>query len=179
MPRPSTAVVSLAAVPAAIALGSADAATVDGTATVARAVVDTTTTDPTFTRYNVDTAITGAAFTTVGTVFAGEQDIVTSGYGPVRRQPADRSGGTLQLYRPGATLDDWTKVTVFGPEAGIILPNATTVADVDGDGDNDIIVPSGHFFGTDPGVAAELHTTRQHHLVGERRRRTRRSSATT
>jgi hypothetical protein len=143
------AVVSLAAVPAVLALGHADA--MPGPE---RAVVNTAGTDPTFTRHNVDTSVPGAAFTTVGAVFAGEQDILTSSWGAFDAGGRPTGTGALHLYRPGATLDDWTEVTVFGPEAGIIMPNATTVTDVDGDGDNDIVVPSGHFFGTDPTVPA-------------------------
>lgn len=144
------AVVSIAAVPAVLALGTAGAEPAPE-----RAAVDTAGTDPTFTRHNVDASVPGAAFTTVGAVFAGEQDILTSSWGAFDTGGRPTGTGSLNLYRPGATLDDWTKVTVFGPEAGIIMPNATTVTDVDGDGDNDIVVPSGHFFGTDPGVPAE------------------------
>ena len=123
----------------------------------------------------MDTAVSGASFTSVGEVFAGEQDIVTSGYGALDGAGRPVGGGTLQVYRPGANLADWTKVTVFGPEAGIIFPNATTIADVDGDGDSDIIVPSGYFFGTDPASPPTPHAQRRHHLVGEpgRRRRSR------
>ena len=89
---------------------------------------------PTFTRTNVDTGITGASFTSVGEVFAGEQDIVTSGYGTLDVSGRPIGPGTLQLYRPGANLADWTKVTVFGTDADIIFPNAPTIGDVDGDG---------------------------------------------
>ena len=139
-------------------LGSAGAATSRSTSPAARADVDTAITDPTFTRYNVDTAATGAA------LHHGRHGLRGRARHPDERRGAPFDGsrpvgpGSLNIYRPGATLADWTKVTVFGPEAGIIMPNATTVTDVDGDGDNDIIVPSGHFFGTDPGVAAELRT---------------------
>ena len=70
---------------------------------------------PTFTRIDVDTAISGASFTSVGEVFAGEQDIVTSGYGALTRAGRPVGGGSLQLYRPGATLEDWTKVRSSAP----------------------------------------------------------------
>lgn len=147
----AAAVASLAAVPALTSLGTADAVTAPAPA----AADDTEATDPTFTRYDVDSAATGAAFTSVGGVFAGEQDIVTSIWGPFDGS-RPKGPGTLNIYRPGATLADWTKVTVFGPDAGITMPNATTITDVDGDGDNDLIVPAGHFFGTDPGIAEDL-----------------------
>ncbi len=145
------AAVCLAAVPAVVALGTGDSA-------VARVSADTTATDPTFARIDVDTTISGASFTSVGEVFDGEQDIVTSGYGVLDSLGRPTGGGTLQIYRPGATLADWTKVTVFGPEEGVVFPNATTIDDVDGDGDNDLILPSGYFFGTDPTAGEKLVT---------------------
>lgn len=150
------AAVSLAAaVPLVVSLGSADAAPVRAAAE--RADAESETTDPTFTRHDIDTGIQGAAFTTVGQVFEGERNILTSGWGTFDGS-RPTGPGTLLLFRPGATLDDWTKITVFGPEAGIILPNATTVIDMDKDGDKDIVVPSGHFFGTDPKLPAEQQT---------------------
>lgn len=108
-------------------------------------------TPPTFQRINIDTAVAGASFTSVGSVYPGETDIVTSGYGALGPGGRPSGGGTLQVYRPtGPTLNDWTKVTVFDASADIIFPNAVTVADVDGDADNDLVVPSGYFFDTDP-----------------------------
>lgn len=149
--------VTLAAAPVAISLGSADAVTVEGSAAV-QAADDTTATDPTFTRHNVDTTATGAAFTSVGKVFGGERDdIVTSVWGEFDGS-RPKGPGSLRIYRPGATLDEWEAITVFGPEAGIILPNATTIDDVDGDGDMDLIVPAGHFFGTDTTLDPSLRT---------------------
>jgi hypothetical protein len=140
------AAAAIAAVPAALVVLPADAS-------------DSPASTPTFHRINVDTAIQGASFTSVGEVFPGEQNIVTSGYGALDGAGRPVGGGTLQLYRPGANLGDWTKVTIFGADAGIIFPNATTIADMDGDGDNDIIMPSGYFFGTDPAADVSLRTT--------------------
>jgi hypothetical protein len=105
---------------------------------------------PTFTRLNVDTHITGASFTTVGEVFDGEQNIVTSGFGSLGMYGMPAGGGTVQVYRPKANASDWRKVTVFDASEGIIFPNRPTVADVNGDGRNDVIVPSGYFFDTNP-----------------------------
>jgi hypothetical protein len=107
-------------------------------------------TPPTFQRINVDTNVTGASFTSVGSVYADEVNIVTSGYGALATGGKPGTGGTLQVYRRGANLADWTKVKVFDETADIIFPNAVTVADVDEDGDGDLIVPSGYFFDTDP-----------------------------
>nr|WP_243731695.1 FG-GAP-like repeat-containing protein [Nocardioides ochotonae] len=99
-----------------------------------------------FDRVNVDTAVQGASFTVVGEVFAGEQNIVTSGFGALGPRGVPGTGGSLQVYRPLANLADWRKVSVFDASANIIFPNQPTLADVDGDGDTDLIVPSGNFF---------------------------------
>ncbi|MFC6342757.1 FG-GAP-like repeat-containing protein, partial [Nocardioides hankookensis] len=136
----------IAAIPAALVVLPADASG-DATET------------PTFRRIDIDTGILGASFTSVGQVLGTEQDIVTSGYGELDDNGRPVGGGTLQLYRPGARLNTWTKVPVFGAGAGIVFPNATTIDDVDGDGDNDIIVPSGYFFGTDASAPTWLNTT--------------------
>lgn len=151
-PRRTTALVAtglcaaLGLLPAATSIPAA----AQGADRQAAAEPSTETTDPTFARIDVDTAIAGASFSTVGEVFAGEQNIVTSGYGELDENGRPIDHGTLQLYRPGASLTEWTKIQVFGPEAGLTFPNATTIDDVDGDGDNDIILASGYFFGTDP-----------------------------
>ncbi len=103
-----------------------------------------------FTRVDVDAAVTGASFTSVGEIYPGEQNIVTAGYGALTAgAPSD--GGTLQVYRPGASLEDWTKVQVFDADADLIFPNRPTIVDVDSDGLNDVLQPSGYFFDTDPG----------------------------
>lgn len=103
-----------------------------------------------FARVNVDTAITGAAFTVQGSVFGTEMNLVTSGFGAFTGgpPPTPPAAGTLQVYRPGANLGDWTKVSVFTEAAAITFPNQPTIADVDGDADNDLIVPGGYFFDT-------------------------------
>jgi hypothetical protein len=98
--------------------------------------------------------VTGASFTSVGSVYAGEVNIVTSGYGVLTAGGKPSTGGTLQVYRRGANLADWTKVKVFDETADIIFPNAVTVADVDNDGDGDLIVPSGYFFDTENSPSA-------------------------
>ena len=109
------------------------------------------------TRNNVDTAVAGRSFTSVGEVFAGEQNIVTSGYGALDAQAGRgrRHAAGLPHGREPRRLDEGHGLRCG---AGIVFPNATTITDVDGDGDGDIIVPSGHFFDTDPGVAT--HSTR-------------------
>jgi hypothetical protein len=122
---------TLALVPAATAIRAADAAT---------------PAPPTFHRINIDTGVTGAAFTVVGEVFAGEQNIVTTGFGTLGMMGLPTGGGSLQVYRPLTNLADWRKVTVFDSTANVVFPNQPTLADVDGDGDQDVIVPGGNFF---------------------------------
>ncbi len=107
-----------------------------------------------FTRLNVDTAIQGASFTSVGEVFPGESNIVTSGFGPLGMYGMPAGGGTVQVYRPRASLSDWRKTTVFDASAEIVFPNRPTIADVNGDGRPDVIVPSGYFFDTNPQLPA-------------------------
>ena len=103
---------------------------------------------PTFHRIDVD-AVQGAAFTATGEVFPGERNIITAGYGTLV-DGVPSGGGTLQVYRPGENLLHWQKVTVFGSDADIIFPNMPTITDINGDGLNDLMVPSGYFFDTNP-----------------------------
>ncbi|WP_372735892.1 FG-GAP repeat domain-containing protein [Nocardioides sp.] len=105
-----------------------------------------------FSRVDIDAGITGAAFTAAGSVYGSETDLVTSAFGAfvpgVGGPPTPPAAGTVQLYRPGANIGTWTKVTVFDTSAAITFPNQPTIADVDGDDDNDILVPGGYFFDT-------------------------------
>ncbi|MBM9461593.1 VCBS repeat-containing protein [Nocardioides sp. zg-536] len=101
-----------------------------------------------FSRVDVDT-VPGASFTVVGEVFAGEKNLVVSGYGALNSSGAPQGGGTLQVYRPGAYIGQWTKVSVITPGDGIVFPNQVTLTDMDGDGDTDLLLPSGYFFDRD------------------------------
>lgn len=105
-------------------------------------------------RFDIDTAIVGASFSTVDELFPGEQTILTSGFGALEGG-LPVGGGTLQAYRPGDHVSEWTKFTIFGRSADIVFPNRTTVSDVNQDGLNDVIVPSGYFF--DTAAAVPLH----------------------
>lgn len=135
--RRRTTLLALFALPAALAAAVPIAAPA-ATATPVPA-------GPSFTRTNVDTAVTGAGFTVVGEVYAGEQNLVTAGFGALSMgMPV--GGGSLQVYRKRANLADWRKVSVFDASAGIVFPNQPTLSDVDGDGDTDIIQPAGYFF---------------------------------
>lgn len=113
-------------------------------------------TDPatpaTFTKIVVDSKLTGAAFSVAGDVFgSGKQDLVVTGYGAFTgsgQTSAPPAAGTVQIYRPGADLRRWTKVPVVAESDAITFPNQPTLADVNGDGATDVIVPGGYFFDT-------------------------------
>ena len=112
-------------------------------------VANTPGTTAAFARTDVDTAVQGAAFTAVGEVFPGERNIVTTGYGALN-QGVPAGGGTLGVYRPGTSLADWTRVDVFGPSENVVFPNRPTIVDMNADGLNDILLPYGYFFDTNP-----------------------------
>lgn len=105
-----------------------------------------------FSKITVDSKLTGAAFSVAGDVFgSGKQDLVVTGYGAFTGTPPAVSppdGGTVQIYRPGTDLKRWTKVPVVTASDNIAVPNQPTLADVNGDGKTDVIVPGGYFFDT-------------------------------
>ncbi|GAA3217345.1 hypothetical protein GCM10010468_40000 [Actinocorallia longicatena] len=103
-----------------------------------------------FTRHVVDPALPGAAFAIAADVLGGPApELVASGFGtflfPPGGPPVQPAGGELAIYRKGGSLDEWTKVPVFGAEEKIAFPNMPAAADVDRDGDRDLIVPGGFF----------------------------------
>lgn len=138
-PRPHRALAALATL-ALVAAGSS--------AVAATPSVEPGTTTPDFTRIDVDTAVSGASFTVVGELFPGEQNIITSGYGTLT-DGAPSGGGTVQVYRPGEDLRSWSKTVVIDASDEIVFPNRVTVTDVNADGLNDLVVPSGWFFEPD------------------------------
>lgn len=105
-----------------------------------------------FARINVDSKLTGAAFSVAGDVFgSGKKDIVATGFGAFTgsgQTSTPPAAGTVQIYRPGSSLKHWTKVPVVTEADAITFPNQPTLADVNGDGATDVIVPGGYFFDT-------------------------------
>lgn len=119
--------------------------------------------EPIFHRTNVDTAV-GAAFLVAGNVTDNPRpELVLSrfgafGFGPTG--PVIPAAGAVTLYRnaepgnaPDGQLAAWKSTPIVTEADGITLPNRPTLADVDGDGDEDVIVPGGYFFDTFAGNA--------------------------
>jgi hypothetical protein len=96
---------------------------------------------PQFTAHVVDDAASGPAFAAVTDVNQdGKLDILVSMFGQVGFNIPD---GEVRAYLQGATLDDWSQVSVMPTSAGYRWPNGITVEDIDDDGDHDVFVPLG------------------------------------
>jgi hypothetical protein len=93
-----------------------------------------------------------AGFTVTGDLLGNKDlEIVTTSlnidYLPPVNGVAQRPNivpGSMTLHKGSGT--NWTSTKVFDTDAGLVFPNEPTISDVDGDGKNDIIVPSGNFF---------------------------------
>jgi hypothetical protein len=52
---------------------------------------------------------------------------------------------SVSIYYAGSSLNCWQKAEVVTAADGLYFPNQTTLFDVDGDGDLDIVIPFGFF----------------------------------
>ena len=94
--------------------------------------------DTNFIRITADSNPNKPAFVTVGDVDQdGKLDMVVAQYGP-------SLSGNYDIYWGTGKLDQWTKETLnIGGDNGISFPHPVKIADVNGDGINDIVSPSG------------------------------------
>jgi len=118
---------------------------------------------PAFERIDI-ADITGAAFVVAGNVVDNPRpEIVASGFGTFGFGPFGPiipAAGTVTLFQnaqpgnaPNGQLANWDPTTIVAESDGITIPNRPTLADVDGDGDVDVIVPGGYFFDSFGGQA--------------------------
>ncbi|MFC1668800.1 FG-GAP-like repeat-containing protein [Spirochaetota bacterium] len=94
----------------------------------------------------IDCGVTGSSFVISNDVDKdGNKDLVVGTYGDFDE---GFIGEVIIYYNKGTDIEDisnWRKEKVFGTEENICIGNRVAVHDVDNDGDNDIIVPSGFF----------------------------------
>lgn len=96
-----------------------------------------------FERITVDAQAAGAAWIAVADMNQDKKpDLILSRFGTVG-MGFTLPNGEVKIYQQGAGLDQWTPKTVVPEAQGIIFPNRATPADVDMDGDMDVIVPGG------------------------------------
>lgn len=92
-----------------------------------------------FRRYTIDAHADGPAYAAFATI-GGRRAVVVSAFS----HPTTRLlGGTVTAYVPVGGLGAWTATPIVAPADGVYFPNQPTVVDLDGDGDDDVIVPSG------------------------------------
>ena len=89
---------------------------------------------------------TGAAFVNIADVDKdGLNDIILSAWG--KKEITTSMKGTVSVLRNNFTgdlgQDNWQEDVIFSKKENVCFPNEVNITDVDGDGDNDAIVPSG------------------------------------
>jgi hypothetical protein len=114
---------------------------------------------PYYARTTIDAGLTGAAFVVAGNIADNPRpEIVASTFGQLifgPQGPVFPPAGTVVLYKstqagnaPNGQITGWNRIEIVGLADAIKAPNRPALADVDGDGDQDVIVPGGYFFDT-------------------------------
>jgi len=111
---------------------------------------------PNYTRTTIDSNLTGAAFVIGGNVVDnGYLEIVASTFGQMTMGPQGPMfppAGKVVIYRSKRNLlgqiTGWERADVVGLADSIKMPNRPTLADINRDGKQDLIVPGGYFFDT-------------------------------
>ncbi len=101
-----------------------------------------------FLRYTVDATATGASFVSVADIDGdGRPDLVVSKFGAidVKSSVVKLSAGEVSIFYQGTSLGCWRREDIVTAADTIYFPNLTSTADVDGDGDLDVILPGGFF----------------------------------
>ena len=95
-----------------------------------------------FSRFVVDDAVTGPAFASAADMNGdGRLDLIVSAFG--RLEGLTQPPGTVTVYLQGADARQWTPLPVITEADGVYFPNEVQPLDLDGDGDLDLILPSG------------------------------------
>ncbi len=114
---------------------------------------------PEYTRTTIDSALPGAAFVISGNVADNPRpEIVASAFGELSFGPMGPvlpDAGQVVMYKnsekgnkPNGQIANWDRTEIVSEEDLIRVPNRPTLANINGDGKPDVIVPGGYFFDT-------------------------------
>jgi hypothetical protein len=97
-----------------------------------------------FDRIVLDDKLKGPAHVTVADWdHDGQTDILVSGFGKMGMVPTGMPAGQVVAYSKTGPNGTWKGTVLVSEKEGIKFPNSTSVEDVDGDGDDDLVVPYG------------------------------------
>ena len=114
---------------------------------------------PDYTRTTIDSSLAGAAFVISGNIADNPRpEIVVSAFGEFSFGPMGPvwpDAGKVVMYKnaqkgnkPNGQIENWNMTEIVSEADLIRVPNRPTLADINGDGKMDVIVPGGYFFDT-------------------------------